>query len=164
MLCGTQWIPRASSFSNDSNEAQTDDISFVGYRLYLHGHDSKIDARLFKLSEGASTMRLAFEFGLGTFGAGIQELLWWYTRRHSLDKSNYIKLIQSNWYWIVTILFILSSGIFVVIWFYGEPAQSPRNLLLTGAAVPLLLKQGMKAATPSQHMGESKFSLRDYLQ
>ena len=104
-------------------------------------------------------------FGIGAFGAFLQEALWWYNARHTLDHERYTKLRNSMWYWAVSALFVLVTGGMVVIWYMGEPPPTPRVLMLTGAAAPLLVKQAMKAFTPPQHFGSRpSFSFRDYLQ
>ena len=104
-------------------------------------------------------------FSISAFGALVQEVLWWFNARHSLDAQRYRRLIRSPGYWITTILFTLIAGGVIVVWFMGAPPPSPRTLLLSGAGAPLLIKQGLKALTPQQHLGESEgFSLRDYLQ
>ncbi len=103
-------------------------------------------------------------FGFGAFGALIQEVLWWYNGRHSLDHERYEKLTRSLGYWAVTTIFILLAGGLTAVWFLGETPPSARTALLTGAMAPLLLKQALKAASPPQHFGASRFSFRDYLQ
>lgn len=103
-------------------------------------------------------------FLVGAFGAFLQEILWWYNARHSLDEERYARLVKSPGYWVVTVLFILATGGMIVIWFWGEVPPGARTVLLTGGATPLLIKQGLKALTPPQNFGTAKFSLRDYLQ
>lgn len=110
-------------------------------------------------------MRLV-EIGLlAAAGSAAQEVLWWYNRRHKLDEATLAQLIHSRGYWVVTCGFVIVTGLIGAAWFAGEAHVSARTCLLTGAAMPLLLKQGLTAVQPQQHLGaeREKFSLRDYL-
>ena len=110
-------------------------------------------------------MTMVEVFAIGAFGALVQEVLWWFNARHSLDAERYRRLVRSPGYWITTLLFVLVAGGVIVVWFMDGPPPSSKTLLLAGAGAPLLIKQGLKALTPPQHFGHTKrFSLRDYLQ
>ncbi|WP_324750973.1 hypothetical protein SH591_06170 [Sphingomonas sp. LY54] len=103
-------------------------------------------------------------FLTGAFGALLQEVVWWYNARHSLDEERYASLIRSRGYWITTVAFVLAAGGLVVIWYWGDGNVDAKTCLITGAASPLLVKQALKALTPPQKFGQRRFSFRDYLQ
>lgn len=101
---------------------------------------------------------------LAAGGAAAQEVLWWYNRRHKLDEKALDRLLRSRGYWIITLGFIILSGLLSLAMLDGIAGISKFTCLYTGAAMPLILKQFMTAGQPQQHLGpERGFSLRDYL-
>ena len=106
-----------------------------------------------------------FTIVVAGFGSALQELMHWYSARFRLDEKRHQKMLRSPAYWIVTIGLCIGSGIGTWVWFYDE-AQTPRTLMLTGAAFPLLLKKAIKAIGDSADttLGGDGGALRDYLE
>ena len=106
-----------------------------------------------------------FTIIVAAFGSALQELMHWYGARFKLDEKRHQKMLYSPAYWIVTIGLCIGAGIGTWVWFYGE-AQTPRTLMLTGAAFPLLLKKALKAIGDSSDtkLGGGSGALRDYLE
>ena len=101
------------------------------------------------------TTILSHPIAVALLGAAMQELLYWYEIRARLHIAQTAKLLRSPAYWLITILMILVCGIATHFWYLPD-AQPLRTYLLTGAALPLLLKQGVKVLTPDkQRLGEN---------
>jgi hypothetical protein len=77
---------------------------------------------------------------VATFGAVLQELVFWYDARTKLTELKYKKILRSPGYWIFGILMMVASGVGTWIWFDPDP-QKPRTYLLMGAAFPILFKK-----------------------
>jgi len=92
---------------------------------------------------------LAFTFGCA--GAIIQEIAHWWELRFTLHHKKYDTLIRSRVYWVVVVLFALSGGLFTVGWFY-DGVTDPKTFMLTGAAFPLILKQGAASAVNAKRL------------
>jgi hypothetical protein len=96
-------------------------------------------------------------------GAAIQEILWWHNLRFELEKRKYQKLLSSGPYWGITLAFIASAGVVALAWYAARKDFSPRDVLLFGASLPLLLKATAKSRKPEQHLGDEQgFELWDY--
>lgn len=100
-----------------------------------------------QVAEGRNMLEVfVARIALGAFGAALQELLYWYVLKTRLQSQRYQALLRSRQYWLITCLMILASGIATSIYF--EPSYSPRlwDMVIFGAAFPVLLKQFIKAA------------------
>lgn len=91
----------------------------------------------------------AFAISVGTFGAVLQELLYWYNARTKLDTEEYKVILTSARYWVVVIAMAIGSGIAAFVWFTPEQ-QAARTYLLFGAAFPVLFKKAVDAFIPRQ--------------
>ena len=91
----------------------------------------------------------AFSISVGTFGAVLQELLFWYNAKTKLDTEEYKAILTSTRYWIVVTAMAIGSGIAAYIWFTPEQ-QAARTYLLFGAAFPVLFKKAVDAFIPRQ--------------
>lgn len=87
---------------------------------------------------------------IGALGSALQELLHWYGLREHLSTPRYKQLIRSVPYWAITVLMIVGSGVAVWAWFAGETDLPARQYLVLGAALPLILKKAVEAATGSK--------------
>ncbi len=87
---------------------------------------------------------------IGALGSAFQELLHWYGLREHLSTPRYKQLIRSVPYWVITGLMIIGSGVAVWAWFSGEGEVPARQYLVLGAALPLILKKAVEAATGSK--------------
>jgi hypothetical protein len=109
----------------------------------------------------------AFAIVVGTFGAVLQELLFWYNARTKLDTEEYRAILASPRYWIVVTAMAIGSGIASFMWFAPDQ-QVGRTYLLFGAAFPVLFKKAVDAFVPAQtKLGANeetkKRVLRNYL-
>jgi len=55
-----------------------------------------------------------------TFGAVLQELLFWYKAKTKLDTEEYKAILTSTRYWIVVTAMAIGSGIAAYVWFTPE--------------------------------------------
>ncbi|HYD14803.1 MAG TPA: hypothetical protein VEA77_00240, partial [Hyphomicrobium sp.] len=104
-----------------------------------------------------STMTVA---GSAALGAVVQELLYWYNLRHSLDERKYRTLVRSPGYWLIMTTWVVASGILSLILL---DAPSSRDAFVFGIALPLLIKQIGQAQTGQVTLGSgtsSYFSMR----
>lgn len=98
--------------------------------------------------------------GSAALGAVIQELLYWYNLRHSLDEAKYRALVRSSGYWLIMGVWLVASGILSLI-LLDNP--SSRDAFVFGIALPLLIKQIGQAQTGQVTLGSgasSYFSMR----
>jgi len=65
----------------------------------------------------------AFSIAVGTFGAILQELLFWYNARYKLAAEEYRAILTSARYWIVVTAMAIGSGIAAYVWFLPWPAS-----------------------------------------
>jgi hypothetical protein len=97
-------------------------------------------------------------------GALLQEILWWWSLRRSLEEAKYEKLLRSKPYWAVTALFVLISGAVALVWFQGKQGTPWKDALIFGAFLPLVIKQAGKGAGADLGSDqEDKVTLRNYL-
>ena len=93
------------------------------------------------------------DIAIGTFGAILQELLFWYNARTKLDTEEYRAILTSARYWVVVTAMGIGSGIAAHVWF-SPNQQAARTYLLFGAAFPVLFKKAVDAFIPAQtHLG-----------
>jgi hypothetical protein len=85
-----------------------------------------------------------FGIAVGTFGAVLQELLFWYNAKDKLESQEYRAIIASAKYWIVVSAMAVGSGIAAYLWFSPDQ-QAARTYLLFGAAFPVLFKKSVDA-------------------
>jgi hypothetical protein len=103
---------------------------------------------------------------IGSFGALLQEILFWHEAKAKLSVRKYRALLKSVGYWVVTALMIAGAGIGSWLWF--EPAtQNPKAYLFVGAAFPILFKKVVAALIPkATHLGPQnapeRISATDY--
>jgi hypothetical protein len=90
-----------------------------------------------------------FAIAVGTFGAILQELLFWYNARTKLETDEYRAILASLRYWIVVTVMAAGSGVAAYLWF-APGAQGGRTYLLFGAAFPVLFKKAVDAFIPAQ--------------
>jgi hypothetical protein len=105
----------------------------------------------------------AFDILVGTFGAVLQELLFWYNAKTKLDTEEYRAILTSAHYWIVVTAMAIGSGIASYLWFSPEQ-QSARTYLLCGAAFPVLFKKAVDAFIPAQRLGVEREAKKKVLQ
>ena len=103
-------------------------------------------------------------FYIAAFGASLQELLHWYELREKLSAQKYKRLLRSKGYWILVGLMIVASGIAIAI-YAQKKDKEPIDLMLLGAAVPVLFKKGVSAAQSRKVVlgEEDEGTLRVYL-
>ncbi len=86
---------------------------------------------------------------IGSFGAFLQEILFWYEARTKLSARKYRALLESVGYWVTTGLMVVGAGVGSWLWLWSEPAlQNPRTYLLLGAAFPIIFKKVVAAFIP----------------
>jgi hypothetical protein len=90
-----------------------------------------------------------FAIAVGTFGAVLQELLFWYNAKNKLESQEYRAILASAKYWIVVSAMAVGSGIAAYIWFSPDQ-QAARTYLLFGAAFPVLFKKAVDAFIPAR--------------
>jgi hypothetical protein len=90
-----------------------------------------------------------FAILVGTFGAVLQELLFWYNAKTKLATEEYRAILTSPGYWIIVTAMAIGSGISAYIWFSPD-MQAARTYLLFGAAFPVLFKKAVEAFIPTQ--------------
>ena len=102
-------------------------------------------------------------FGSAATGATLQEAIWWYNLRLQLSNTKYRRLFRSPSYWLVTAAFIALTGVAALFWYSDQPNVPGKEVILLGAAMPLLLKQGIKTGKPEQHLGAEPIGFWAYL-
>jgi hypothetical protein len=90
-----------------------------------------------------------FACAVGTFGAILQELLFWYNAKTKLGTDEYRNILHSPGYWIISILMAIGSGIASYLWFRPS-IEEARTYVLFGAAFPVLFKKAVDAFVPAQ--------------
>jgi hypothetical protein len=86
---------------------------------------------------------------IASFGALCQEIIFWFELRNKLNEEETKKLFKSVFYWLITFLMIIISGIGTMILFYEAPPATPfkdRIPFILGAAFPLIFKKVVDAA------------------
>lgn len=91
-------------------------------------------------------------FLCGLFGGFLGELLKWYRLRCSADLPSYIK---SPFYWIITILIIISGGLLSLL--YSSERMSAIMSLNIGISAPLIL-QNLSQTMHSKYITNQKKS------
>lgn len=74
------------------------------------------------------------------FGALLQELMHWWALSKRLDSPACRRILSSKRYWAMILIYALGSAFFSYVWFYGE-SPKPKDAMLLGAALPLLVKK-----------------------
>lgn len=100
--------------------------------------------------------QISFSLTAG-FGALCQEVIHWFELRNKLDSDEAKKMYTSIYYWIITALMIILSGIGTMILFYEFPPETPmksRIPFILGAAFPLIFKK-LVDATQKRDLGSS---------
>ena len=93
---------------------------------------------------------------IACFGALCQEIMHWFELRNKLQEDETKKLFTSMYYWLITIITIIISGIGTMILFYEGPPDTPlknRIPFILGAAFPLIFKK-LIDATQKRDLGE----------
>lgn len=104
-------------------------------------------------------MNLAVQTILASsFGAAVQEIIYWYNLRHNLDEVKYVSLMRSGGYWLALSAMVAGTGLAAFFWFSGPAWPAAREALTFGIGLPLLVKQLGNAAG-----GGVKFGARDTL-
>ena len=98
-----------------------------------------------------------FTLGSAAFGSGLQEIVYWYNLRHSLDEDVYHKLVRSRGYWLAVAAMVAAAGVAALIWFDNEWPK-PRDALVFGASVPLFIKQLGRAGATRVTFGPDRFA------
>ena len=107
---------------------------------------------------------LLAQFCTACIGAAAQEAIWWYNARFQLSEARYAQTLRSLSYWLILLTFIGISGICTMLWFSGE-SPSSRTVLVMGASLPLMFKQGLKAQS-RRHLGSrlaARFTVGEYV-
>lgn len=76
-----------------------------------------------------------------SFGALCQEILYWFELRNKLKDKQISNLMRSKFYWIITLLTILISGIGTWILFYDQIPDKKSIQFILGAAFPAIFKK-----------------------
>jgi hypothetical protein len=90
-----------------------------------------------------------FDIAVGTFGAILQELLFWHNAKTKLGTEEYRAILASPGYWIVVAAMAIGSGVASYLWFSNDQ-QAARTYLIFGAAFPVLFKKAVDAFIPTQ--------------
>ena len=101
---------------------------------------------------------------LTVLGGLLQEVLHWLQLRAKLDHEEFMKAAKSIWTWVLALfVLVVINPILVTVWF--DHVVEPKQYLLFGAAVPLVLKSGLGASVATHaavHLGPRSW-LRRYL-
>ncbi|GFE77562.1 hypothetical protein [Novosphingobium sp. TCA1] len=102
-------------------------------------------------------MNLALQTMLASsFGAAVQEIIYWYNLRHSLNEQKYRELIGSVGYWFALSAMVLGTGLAAYFWFAGDKWPTSKEAMTFGIALPLLVKQIGSAASSGVRFGPEK--------
>jgi hypothetical protein len=93
------------------------------------------------------------------FGSAVQELAYWWELRFKLTEKKYREQMRSVAYWIVVFAMVVGSGIGTVVWFSSETVEA-RDVLILGAAFPLLFKHAVSAVEARANLGRVPQRLR----
>jgi len=80
----------------------------------------------------------------GAIGATLQEAIYWYDLRYSLQEDKHQALLKSTEYWIITVAMIILATVGTWIWFDGAKVDA-RHYMLVGASFPLIFKAAVPA-------------------
>jgi hypothetical protein len=83
-------------------------------------------------------MGLLEGFVYGVVGGGLAELLGLFRLRHSA-RGSFPEWLKSPFYWIVTLLMILSGGLLVIIYMRSNLVISAIIAVNIGASAPLII-------------------------
>lgn len=76
------------------------------------------------------------------FGGFCQELAHWNSIKSNITNKKYTKLIKSRAYWVISLLMIVSSPIFLYLWVAGDFSQVElKTSFIYGVSFPLILKK-----------------------
>jgi hypothetical protein len=89
---------------------------------------------------------------ISCFGAISQEVLHWYNLRNRLSKKENATLIKSKYYWIITILLVLTSGVGTWILF-SDQTDKNAIIYILGAAFPMIFKKLVETRITTTHLG-----------
>jgi hypothetical protein len=108
-------------------------------------------------------MTVAVDAVLPAFlGAVLQELLYWWQLRYSLDDAKLQALLRSRQYWIIVGLMVAGSTLGTVYWFWSEKV-GPKDYLLVGAAFPMLFKSAVSTTVDSRkRLGQPNSTFLSY--
>jgi len=96
-------------------------------------------------------------FSLGFFGGFLGELIKWYKIRESKNLPDYL---TSYFYWLITILIMISSGILAVL--YGTETKNAIQVVNIGITSPLLIQSFTQASVSGQSKSAAdKYALGD---
>ncbi len=95
-----------------------------------------------------------------SFGAAVQEIIFWYNLRHNLDEEKYASLVRSQGYWLALVVMIAGTGLAAFFWFDGPDWPKKKEALTFGIGLPLLVKQLGNAATSGVKYGARTTLLR----
>jgi hypothetical protein len=87
------------------------------------------------------------------FGAVCIEAIHWYELRNKLEEQDTKNIMMSKYYWMITFIMIVISGIGTYILFY-EPTIKNSIPFVLGAAFPLIFKKAV-VAFQSRDLGDT---------
>jgi len=100
---------------------------------------------------------------IASFGAAIQELMYWFELRYYLGDKKKWEALKSIRYWTVTILMIISSGLGTWI-LYDETLTIKSAQFILGAAFPMIFKKLVKQMNSQSTQLGINFTIKDYFQ
>jgi hypothetical protein len=97
-------------------------------------------------------MALLIGFFIAAFGASLEEVFYWRELRSKLSGAKYKTMLASRTYWIITSLSICASAAGCLIWYFGQH-PAPKDLMLAGAAFPLIFKRAVATVSSRRTLG-----------
>jgi len=99
---------------------------------------------------------------IASAGAFCQEILHWYNLRNKILDVEVQQLAKSKWYWIITIVVIITSGFGTYFLFFNDISDKFSVQFILGAAFPNLFKKIVETRTnEGHHLGDSKVSFSE---
>lgn len=84
-------------------------------------------------------------------GSVLQETLYWLQLRARGPREEFIKMFYSVWTWVFAAFIILIiTPVLSYVWFASSAAVLPKDYLLFGAGVPMIVKSGMGVSLASE--------------
>jgi hypothetical protein len=94
-------------------------------------------------------------FLIAAFGASLEEVFYWRELRTKLSVAKYKVMLTSRTYWMITVSSIGASAAGSLIWYFGQN-PAPKDLMLAGAAFPLLFKRAVATFSNRRVLGAKR--------
>jgi len=94
---------------------------------------------------------------VASFGSLCQEILYWFELKKKMDEAENQKVLKSPYYWVLTVLVIIISGVGTWLLFYDDTPVKLKIPFVLGAAFPYLFKKIVQATQdkPLPHLGKT---------